>query len=144
MFEKEALEITEGLRKAFLRTKNGNSFSFNREFKNPKGETYLRVRVAGYKSEEVAQYDVELETWFNFKVKGYVKRAGLFITADVDPTPENIIKYVNILLRYIPIFEACTILPSDCGKIREIHVIFEKIETDDYYKRTVRIPLRIH
>jgi len=141
MWEAEAETIFFELSKLFQNTKDSEHFSFLREFKNKNGETYLTVRVAGYKYGNTAQYDVEITHWYGLKIRGYVKRKDLYINTDIEPTPKKIISYLNYILRDVELLKACTCIPSDVGKISEIHVIFDRVKTEKYREKTLIIPI---
>jgi len=141
MWSHEAFAIAEELCEAFRKTR-GHHFEWSREFRNRDGKVYLRVRVVGFKLGGIMQYDIFVEHWHLFKFKGEVKGMHVLIEVESISSPTGILEYLNILLKDLELIKALTIIPSDCGEIRELRIHFKDLEADNLNQKELIIPLR--
>ena len=139
---KEAGIIEQELLDEFARTKE-YSFKYEREFKNQSNIPYLRVKVAGTKDRMpwgyCGQYTVKIE-YIGGKIELEVKRSQAYTHSDAS-RPVEIVSFLNKVLFILDIIKACTVIPSDCGQIDTLEIIFDNIDGmwDD---KVVKIPLR--
>lgn len=137
-FGSEANVIKLELLKEFRKSKD-DYFKYEREF-SFRGKKSLKVEVYGIKLGTMAQYDVVIECNLG-KFRGEVKGSSMLIEVDIEPTPKNIIEYLNKILAILDIIKACTVIPSDCGEVQTLELYFKNLD-GEYSDKTVKVPLR--
>jgi len=144
MFWDESRTITYSLTDLLAKLKKlkeEKSFEYKQAFTYHDKE-YLVVKVSGlWIPGQNAQYGVVIKSG-DTEIKGYVKRSSLYIHVEKEiEKPADVVAELNRILRFLPLFEALTIIPSDAGSVSDIKIIFDKLE-GKYRETVVEIPLR--
>ena len=144
MFWDESRTITYSLTDLLAKLKKlkeEKSFEYKQAFTYHDKE-YLVVKVSGlWIPGQNAQYGVVIKSG-DVEIKGYVKRSSLYIHIEKEITkPTEIITELNSILRFLPLLEAVTLIPSDAGSVSDIKIIFDKLK-GKYEETTIEIPIR--